>query len=206
MLLRRTPITINRFCLNQSIFKPHRRNITMSQFTLQSTVPLPNSSVKIPALGFGVYQSHGPTCNKSCATALEAGYRHIDTAQYYANEEQVGQSVKDSGIPRKDVFITTKILSPGKDVEETYKSLVASVDKIDKGGYVDLFLIHSPSSGPDGRKTMWQALERLHKEGQAKAIGVSNFGIGQIEELKQFAEVYPPHVNQIEVSCLCSKS
>ncbi|KAI5245163.1 aldo-keto reductase [Aureobasidium subglaciale] len=170
-----------------------------SQFTLQTTLPLPNSSVKIPALGFGVYQSHGPTCKTSCLTALEAGYRHIDSAQYYANEQLVGDAVKESNVDRKDVFITTKILSPGKDEEETYQSLVESVNKIDKGGYVDLFLIHSPSSGPQGRKTMWTALERLHKEGKAKAIGVSNFGKGQIEELKSFAQVWPPHVNQIEL-------
>ncbi|KAI4735854.1 aldo-keto reductase [Aureobasidium sp. EXF-12298] len=170
-----------------------------SQFTLQTTLPLPNSSVKIPALGFGVYQSHGPTCKTSCLTALEAGYRHIDSAQYYANEQLVGDAVKESNVDRKDVFITTKILSAGKDEEETYQSLVESVNKIDQGGYVDLFLIHSPSSGPEGRKLMWTALERLHKEGKAKAIGVSNFGKGQIEELKSFAQVYPPHVNQIEL-------
>ncbi|CAD0022830.1 unnamed protein product [Aureobasidium pullulans] len=179
--------------------KVQTRAYTMSfQFTLQSTLALPNSSVKIPALGFGVYQSHGPTCKKSCLTALEAGYRHIDSAQYYANEQLVGDAVKESNVDRKDVFITTKILSPGKDEEETYQSLVESVNKIDEGGYVDLFLIHSPSSGPQGRKTMWTALERLHKEGKAKAIGVSNFGKGQIEELKTFAKVWPPHVNQIE--------
>ncbi|KAI4755719.1 aldo-keto reductase [Aureobasidium sp. EXF-3400] len=170
-----------------------------SQFTLQTTLPLPNSSVKIPALGFGVYQSHGPTCKTSCLTALEAGYRHIDSAQYYANEQLVGDAVKESNVDRKDVFITTKILFAGKDEEETYQSLVESVNKIDQGGYVDLFLIHSPSSGPEGRKLMWTALERLHKEGKAKAIGVSNFGKGQIEELKSFAQVYPPHVNQIEL-------
>ncbi|OBW68082.1 MAG: Uncharacterized protein AUREO_018370 [Aureobasidium pullulans] len=180
--------------------KIQNRAYTMSsQFTLQSTLALPNSSVKIPALGFGVYQSHGPTCKKSCLTALEAGYRHIDSAQYYANEQLVGDAVKESNVDRKDVFITTKILSPGKDEEETYQSLVESVNKIDEGGYVDLFLIHSPSSGPQGRKTMWTALERLHKEGKAKAIGVSNFGKGQIEELKTFAKVWPPHVNQIEL-------
>ncbi|THY33716.1 aldo-keto reductase [Aureobasidium pullulans] len=180
--------------------KVQNRAYTMSsQFTLQSTLALPNSSVKIPALGFGVYQSHGPTCKKSCLTALEAGYRHIDSAQYYANEQLVGDAVKESNVDRKDVFITTKILSPGKDEEETYQSLVESVNNIDEGGYVDLFLIHSPSSGPQGRKTMWTALERLHKEGKAKAIGVSNFGKGQIEELKTFAKVWPPHVNQIEL-------
>lgn len=170
-----------------------------SQYTLETTRPLPNSSVKIPALGFGVYQSHGSTCLKSSLTALKAGYRHIDTAQYYANEDQVGEAVKQSGIPRKDIFITTKILSPGDNDEETYKSVIESIDKIDKGGYVDLYLIHSPNAGSGPRKLMWTALEKAHKEGRAKSIGVSNFGIGHIEELKEYAQTWPPHVNQIEV-------
>lgn len=170
-----------------------------SQYTLETTRTLPNSSVKIPALGFGVYQSHGATCLKSSLTALKAGYRHIDSAQYYANEDQVGEAVKQSGIPRKDIFLTTKILSPGKDEEETYNSVIESIDKIDQGGYVDLFLIHSPNGGAEARKLMWTALERAHKEGRSKAIGVSNFGIGHIEELKQYAQTWPPHVNQIEV-------
>ena len=200
MLIRRLPASSHRSTSPNLASRSFYRNFIMSQFTLQSTVPLPSSSVKIPALGFGVYQSHGDTCNKSCATALKAGYRHIDTAQYYANEAQVGDSVKESGIPRKDVFITTKVLSPGKDVDDTYKSLVESVDKIDKGGYVDLFLIHSPNGGSDARKNMWLALERLYKEGKTKAIGVSNFGIGHIKELKEYAQTWPPHVNQIEVS------
>lgn len=201
MLLRRTTVTLQKSILTQlSLTKPLRRTCTMSsQFTLQTTLPLPNSSVRIPALGFGVYQSHGDICNKAVDVALKAGYRHIDSAQYYANEAQVGEAVKASGVPRKDIFITTKVISPPGDEEETYKSLVASVDKIDKGGYVDLFLIHSPSSGPEGRKTLWLALERLLKEGKTKAIGVSNFGIGQIEELRQYAQTWPPHVNQIEV-------
>ncbi|GAB7349680.1 hypothetical protein MBLNU459_g0351t1 [Dothideomycetes sp. NU459] len=170
-----------------------------SRYTLQSTRALPNSPVKIPALGFGVYQSHGDTCLQSCLTALKAGYRHIDSAQYYANEDQVGEAVKKSGIPRKDIFITTKILTAGNNDEETYQSVIESIDKIDKGGYVDLYLIHSPNSGSEARKIMWTALEKAHKEGRAKAIGVSNFGIGHIEELKQYAHTWPPHVNQIEL-------
>lgn len=175
----------------------------MSQLNIHTSYTLPNSSVRIPALGFGVYLSPPEVCKKSCITALEAVYRHIDTAQYYANEEQVGQSVKETGIPRENVFLTTKILSPvNNDVDETYKSLVESVDKIDKGGYVDLFLIHSPSSGSAGRKILWQALERLYKEGKTRAIGVSNCNIRAITELKEFAQVWPPHVSQIEVGLL----
>jgi len=177
--------------------------MSSSTLSLKSTLPLPNSKHEIPRLGFGVYQSHDQTCVKSCLTALKAGYRHIDTAQYYANESLVGDAVRQSGVPRSEVYITTKILSPGSDAESTYKSVVESVEKIDGGedGYVDLFLIHSPNGGRDARKLMWQALERARKEGKVRHIGVSNFGKGHIEELKEWAEVWPPAVNQIEVSC-----
>lgn len=176
-----------------------------SPLTLQSTLPLPNTTLTIPRLGFGVYQSHGPTCIQSCLTALKAGYRHIDTAQYYANESQVGDAVRQSGVARSDVFLTSKILSAGTDAEETYQKIIESVEKIDKGGYVDLFLIHSPSSGTAGRKLMWQALERAHTEGRLKAIGVSNFGAQHIEEMKSYAKVWPPHVNQIELHPWCQQ-
>lgn len=175
-----------------------------SQLTPTTTLLLPNSSTKIPALGFGVYLSHGDTCLKSCATALESGYRHIDTAQYYANESQVGQAIHSSSIPRKEVFLTTKILTPCAGPEETYKSVRESVEKLDEGGYVDLFLIHNATVGAENVKTMWQAMEKLQKEGRSKAIGVSNFGIGHIEAMKKYAEVWPPAVNQLEVSSFLS--
>lgn len=165
------------------------------------TLPLPNSAVRIPRLGFGVYRSPAKQCVQSCLTALETGYRHIDTAQFYGNEAEVGEAIGQSGVPREEVFITTKILSPAATFEATYDKLLASVNKIaGDQGYVDLFLIHSSSSGPAGRKLLWQALEQLHGEGKAKSIGVSNFGIQHIEELRSFAKVFPPHVNQIEVS------
>lgn len=164
------------------------------------------NSVKIPQLGFGVYKSPTDVCVKSCLTALENGYRHIDTAQFYGNEKEVGQAVQQSSVPRKDIFLTTKILSAAGSVDRSYQQCVESVGKLDPdGGYVDLFLIHSPNSGKEKRREMWQALEKLHQEGKAKSIGVSNFGIQHIEELKQFAKVWPPHVNQIEVSHSTSK-
>ncbi|KAK3196986.1 hypothetical protein GRF29_1536g225401 [Pseudopithomyces chartarum] len=94
-----------------------------STLTLQTTLPLPNSKHTIPQLGFGVYESPPSTCVSSCLTALRAGYRHIDTAQYYANEEAVGQAVRESNIPRSELYVTTKILSPGEDVDSTYKKL-----------------------------------------------------------------------------------
>lgn len=120
--------------------------------------------------------------------------------RYYANEKEVGEAVRQSGLKRSEVFITTKILSPGGSVEKSYQSCLDSVKKIDgEDGYVDLILIHSASSGSKLRKEMWQALERLLEDGKVKSIGVSNWGIGHIEELKSFAKVYPPQVNQIEV-------
>ncbi len=178
----------------------------MAKLTLSSTLPLPNTSLTIPRLGFGVYQSNGNTCLKSCLTAFKVGYRHIDSAQYYANEAQVGQAAVESKIPRSEIFLTTKILSPGSSIDTTYSSILDSVKKIGgSSGYVDLFLIHTPSGGSGARKTMWQALEKAHHEGMIKAIGVSNFGKGHIEEMKEYAKIWPPHVNQIEVWPLVSK-
>ena len=108
--------------------------------------------------------------------------------------------MKQSGLERSDIFITTKILSAAGSIEKTYQKLLDSVHKIDgKDGYVDLFLIHTPSGGSRARREMWQALERLLEDGKTRSIGVSNWGIGHIRELKSFAKVYPPQVNQIEV-------
>lgn len=120
----------------------------------------------------------------------------------------MGEAVVKSGIPREEVFLTTKILSTGGSAEKTYKKCLDSVDKIDAGrkegegarkGYVDLFLIHAAVGGPETRKEMWLALERLYEEGRARAIGVSNFGIGHVAEMKGWGKVWPPHVNQLEV-------
>lgn len=172
-----------------------------ANFTITDLVPLPNSPVKIPRLGFGVYRSPTSQCVQSCLKALQTGYRHIDTAQFYGNEKEVGEAIRASGIPRSEIFVTTKILSPAGSPEATYSKLVDSVEKIGgKDGYVDLFLIHSSSSGSSGRKELWQALEKLLEEGKTRSIGVSNFGVQHIEGLKPFAKVWPPHVNQIEVS------
>ncbi|MCJ1306883.1 hypothetical protein MMC25_000527 [Agyrium rufum] len=189
-----------------------------SRLALTDLLPLPNSAVQIPRLGFGVYLSSTKQCIASCTHALNVGYRHIDTAQYYGNETEVGTAVRDwmkpgsgpgaeKGLSRKDIFITTKILAAGKDFEASYKKCKESVDKIDpgEGGYVDLFLIHSPSSGSIKRKEMWTALERLHEEGKAKSIGVSNYGVGHIDEMKGYAKIWPPHVNQIELHPWCQQ-
>jgi diketogulonate reductase-like aldo/keto reductase len=171
----------------------------MASRSLTDTLALSNS-IKSPQLGFGVYQSPTDVCIQSCLTALKSGYRHIDTAQYYGNEKEVGKAVQQSEIARKDVYLTTKILTAAGSVDESYRSCVDSVKKLDPDTeYADLFLIHSPNSGKDQVKEMWQALEKLHSEGKAKSIGVSNFGIKHIEEMRKYAKVWPPHVNQIEV-------
>lgn len=113
----------------------------------------------------------------------------------------MGEAVRRSGIPRKEIFLTTKILSTAGSPEKTYHKCLDSVQRVDEeeSGYVDLFLIHSPSAGPAKIKEMWGALERLYEEGRAKAIGVSNFGVGHVEGMKEWAKVWPPHVNQLEV-------
>ena len=175
----------------------------MSQsLSIQSALPIRDSPMKIPQLGFGVYLSPESICKTSCLAALRAGYRHIDSAQYYRNEKQVGEAIRESGIPRSEIFVTTKILAAGGSSEATYKKCLNSVETIDPGddGYLDLFLIHSPHSGQNKVKEMWLALERLHQEGKVKTIGVSNFGGGHIDAMKSFATTWPPHVNQIEVS------
>lgn len=171
-----------------------------SKLALTDLLPLLNSAVKIPQLGLGIYQSPTSVCINSCLTALKSGYRHIDSAQFYRNEAEMGEAARQSGIPRSEVFLTTKILSAGGSAEKTYQKCLESVHKIDgEKGYVDLFLIHTPSGGPAAVKEMYQALEKLESEGKARSIGVSNFGVGHIEGMKSYARIWPPHVNQIEV-------
>jgi len=184
------------------------------KLTLNSTVKMHNG-VAIPLLGFGVWQVDPAVCTDVCQMALEAGYSHIDSAQAYRNEAEAGAAMRTKAVKsRKDVFFTTKIPRDMGSVDANYASLVESVNKINGGGcgcsakdcadkdkaYVDLFLIHGPRPGPDGIKNMWLALERLLKEGKTKSIGVSNFNKDHIEQMKEYATVWPPHVNQIQLN------
>lgn len=163
----------------------------------------------MPLLGFGVYQVPKPACVDVCLAALTAGYRHIDSAQVYENETEVGQAVSQAsaklGISRKEVFLTTKIMSHSDNGGQTmYESVANSVSKIGgrkKDAYVDLFLVHAPGTR-QFREDAWKALEKLYEQGRAKTIGVSNFTIEDLEEMKEYATIWPPHVNQIEVSWL----
>lgn len=174
----------------------------MSSRSLKDALPLINSSLSIPQLGFGVWQSPQDVCEQSCINALKLGYRHIDTAQGYHNEAEVGRAIANSGLPRSDIFVTTKIAEPAGSVDASYEKCLESVRKLNPGGkdvYVDLFLVHTPNKGAEARKEKWLALERLHKEGKARTIGVSNYGIKHIEEMKEYATTWPPTVNQIEL-------
>lgn len=171
----------------------------ISSLSIQSTAKFANGDT-MPLLGFGVWDSPSHLTTQSCLEAITVGYRHIDTAQVYGNEKEVGKSIEESGLPREEIFVTSKILSPGDDNEGTYRKVLASVEKIAGGnGYLDLMLIHNKTSGAKGIQLMWQAMEKLMKEGKLKAIGVSNFGIGHIKRMKEYAEVWPPMVNQLEV-------
>jgi diketogulonate reductase-like aldo/keto reductase len=175
---------------------------TPAKLAITDKLQMPKCAEQIPRLGFGVYRSTSSQCVAICTAALKAGFRHIDTAQDYDNEPEVGvgRALRQSGLRRADVFITTKILTAGGSYAKSVQKCLDSVAKIDgKDGYVDCFLIHSPNGGKAVRAEIWQALEKLYEVGKAKSIGVSNFGIGHIEEMKTYATVWPPHVNQIQV-------
>ncbi|HUP73948.1 MAG TPA: aldo/keto reductase [Acidimicrobiales bacterium] len=147
----------------------------------------------IPVLGFGVWQvRNGRQCVKAVRWALEAGYRHIDTAQAYRNEESVGRALKDSGVARGDVFITTKFY-PGSSDPAAEAALSLKRLGVD---YVDLYLIHWPQGGPTWA---WAGMERAHELGYARSIGVSNFSVTELDALAAVANVVPV-VNQVQVS------
>ncbi len=147
----------------------------------------------IPVLGLGVWQiPNGPTTVKAVRWALELGYRHIDTAQAYGNEESVGRALKQSGVPRDEVFITTKFYPGSEDpVAEAEGSLSRlGVD------YVDLYIIHWPQGGPTWA---WPGMERAKELGYARSIGVSNFDLRELEQVTAVATV-PPVVDQVQFS------
>lgn len=154
-----------------------------------------NNGVKMPSLGLGVWQAKsGKEVEDALRWAIEAGYRHIDTARIYGNEGSVGKIIRESGIPRQDFFITTKLWNDNQGYYEALEAFKYSLDKLQMD-YVDLYLIHYPVKGK--RLKSWKALEDIYADGKAKAIGVSNFMINHLEELLQFAKVIPV-VNQVE--------
>lgn len=154
-----------------------------------------NNGVRMPRLGLGVFQvEDGEQVIDSVGHALAAGYRSIDTAAGYQNEAGVGTAIKQSGIPREELFITTKLANPDQGYESTLRAFEESRRKLDLE-YIDLYLIHWP--GKDKFQETWKAFEKLHKDGYIRAIGVSNFKIHHLETLKQDSDTIPA-VNQVE--------
>lgn len=162
--------------------------------TLQSHATL-NNGVEIPRLGLGVYQSPtGETTLRAVRYALKIGYRHIDTAWLYGNEGDVGRAVLESGIPREEVFITTKVWNSDQGYDSTLKACERSLRRL-RLSYVDLYLIHWPVEGMG--KDTWRAMIQLSKEGKARAIGVSNYEIFHLQDILENFDVVPS-VNQVE--------
>jgi diketogulonate reductase-like aldo/keto reductase len=170
----------------------------MSKLAINSVFALPKSDLKIPILGYGVYQLPRSSTISCCLAAINAGYRHFDSAQYYRNEAEVGEAVRESGLPRSELFVTTKIMRAAESVDASYKAAKHSVDVMGLG-YIDLFLIHTPPGSLRKRTELWRALEQLQKDGYVKSIGVSNYLVKELEEMKSYATVFPPAVNQIEL-------
>jgi len=160
-----------------------------------------NNGVEMPALGFGVFQiADQDECERTVLDALETGYRLIDTAAAYFNEEAVGSAIKQSGISREDIFVTTKLWIQDAGYENTLKAFEKSLAKLQLD-YLDLYLIHQPFGDVYGS---WRAMEELYREGSIKAIGVSNFQPDRLMDLVMHHEVKPA-LNQIETHPFCQQ-
>ena len=156
-----------------------------------------SNGVKMQKLGFGVFQIPKEDCERCVLDAIKVGYRHIDTAQSYFNEEEVGNAIEKCGIPREELFITTKVWIDNYGYEKTKQSVLNSMKKL-KTDYLDLVLLHQPFSDYYGA---YRALEELYKAGKIRAIGVSNFYPDRIADMVAFNEI-PPQVNQVETNPL----
>jgi diketogulonate reductase-like aldo/keto reductase len=164
-----------------------------------------NNGIKIPKLGLGTWLIEGEKATQAVKDAIELGYRHIDTAEAYGNEVEVGIGIRESGVKREEIFLTTKLVAEAKDYETAKKNIQESLDKLDID-YIDLMIIHSPQPWVEvnqsdnryekGNLEAWKALEEFYKSGKIKAIGVSNFQINDLKNILENAEVKPA-VNQI---------
>ncbi len=169
---------------------PHEmENVTTAKLPLRS-------GGEIPIVGLGVWQTgSGEATRTAVSAALRSGYRHIDTAKIYGNEGDVGAAVRESGVPRDEIFVTTKLWNADQGYDSALRAFDASLARLGLE-YVDLYLIHWPV--PDKREASWRALEKIKAAGKAKAIGVSNFLVDHLEQLLGGASELPS-VNQIEI-------
>jgi diketogulonate reductase-like aldo/keto reductase len=163
-----------------------------------------NNGVQIPCVGYGTFRTPADVAEKAVSDAIANGYRHIDTAAVYGNEEAVGKGIKDSGIDRKDLFVTSKLWNTNRGYDATKKAFQETLDRLQMD-YLDLYLIHWPANqkqfGEDAAKInaeTWRAMEDLYHDGKIRAIGLSNFMPHHVVDLMQTAKVAPA-VDQIEV-------
>ena len=156
-----------------------------------------NNGIEIPQFGVGVYLTKsGTECVNAVTWALEVGYRHIDTARIYGNEKEVGEAVRNFGIKREEVFITTKLWNDDHGYESALKAFDKSLKTLNVD-YIDLYLIHWPVKGK--RKESWKALEKIYESGYCRSIGVSNYQINHLNELFSYANIIPV-IDQVEFS------
>jgi methylglyoxal/glyoxal reductase len=180
----------------------------MMPTNLKDTTTLHNG-VKMPWMGLGVFKvTDGEEVIQAVKAGIRNGYTSIDTASFYKNEEGVGQAIRESGVPREDLFITTKLWNADQGYESTLQAFETSLDKLGLD-YLDLYLIHWP--GKDKYKETWKAFEELYKQGRVRAIGVCNFQVHHLEDLIASAEIKPmvnqvefhPHLTQKELLAFC---
>lgn len=160
-----------------------------------------NNGVEMPVLGFGVYQVEESVCEQCVSDAIAAGYRSIDTASAYMNERAVGRAIRRSGVPRGELFVTTKLWVQDAGYESTRRAFAESLERLQLD-YLDLYLIHQPFGDVYGS---WRAMEELYREGKIRAIGVSNFQPDRLVDLILHNEVVPA-VNQVETHPFCQQT
>lgn len=155
-----------------------------SSYKLTSTKNLP-TGYEMPVLGYGVYQTPKDVCESVCAHALKSGYRHIDSARVYRNEEPSASAIKSSGLKREEIFFTSKIGPKDMGYNNSKKAIDASFAETGLG-YLDLMLIHAPYGGKEARNGTWKALVEAQNAGRIRSIGVSNYGVHHLNELKEY--------------------
>lgn len=155
-----------------------------------------NNGIEMPLVGLGTYDIYGEEAVMAVKTALEIGYRLIDTAEMYENEQQIGKAIKESEVPREDIFVTTKVNNSSQGYDTTLSAFDKSLELLNLE-YVDLYLIHWPIKGK--RKETWKAIEKIYASGMVKSIGTGNYLLPFLKELEDYSSILPA-VNQIEFS------
>lgn len=163
---------------------------------MQQPIVVLNNGLSMPLLGLGVYKMHGKVAENAIQTALQTGYRLIDTAAAYGNEQEVGNAVRASGIDRRHIFVTTKVDNKEQGYDSTLRAFDESMKKLNLE-YIDLYLVHWPVK--DKRHETWRALERLYSEKKVRGIGVANYLLPFLKELERYSSTFPL-VNQLEFS------